>query len=102
MASGLSPTFSFAAGRQRFHVKNADRAFPPVTDKSAAEFWGQCNAVNARSIGDVTYAFAGIGVDHHDVAAARDVDPTRFGVGGQVIPASVAAHFVGCDNVVPR
>ena len=55
---GIIAYFYFAAGRQRLHVKNTDRAFAPVADKSTAQFRRQCDAMNARGIGDVTYAFA--------------------------------------------
>ena len=86
--------------RQRGAVEDDDGIAAAVGD--VAEFAGlvERDAVRAVQAGDGADQLAGGGVDHQHVRAARNVEPVRSRVGGQIVPSAIAADLPFVDHVV--
>ena len=69
-----------------------------VADKSAPEFRGERDPVDAFQTGDFAGDFAFLGVDHVHFVGVRDIHSAA--VGDQVIPAAFAANGDFLDLMV--
>ena len=57
-------------------------------------------AVNARQVGDVGQHFAGIGIHHHHMIAAGDIEIACCRISVQVIEPAIAAQRYGFEHMV--
>src|SRR5262249_50784210 len=81
-------------------VEDGDGVRASVADKSTTQIGCDGYPMHTLRIGNVTYDFVGICVEHDNVRSIRNVDASRSAVDGHVVPSFIPGNRYGFGQMV--
>src|SRR5262245_35104889 len=87
---------------ERLQLEDGYRSVSTITGEAASEISSDGYAVHAGSVSYLADGHAAVRVKHHYSGGARDVEPARRSVYGEVVPAAFPADIDLLEQVITR